>query len=433
MSGDEPARDSGFRAAAALLAFAEEAGLLPGTDASVSHRADGGGGAFWTTPRQVEKARVAAPDLLRVEVDLGARRVAYRGARKPSIDSPVHARLYERLPGVSGFIHFHGALVLPDATTSFPYPCGTLEEAEEVHGALARAALAGGYGGGPFAVELVDHGFLVGVERDGAARLAAEWAGAREAYARHLAEIGPHGVGLAPPRLAPIFASARIAGVLADFALDGFVSAFLLDGARGRGAGDRAVERLDRDGRTVGVHERCGVLPYYVERGWRVAGRDGPVARLEPPSLRTDLQPAASVCLYDPLSRRVLLGRRRTEPWAGYHAFPGGSAEDGEDLAAAAARELEEETGLTTPGGEPFLTTAVAVGAPPDGARAYRVTNHAYLVLEAKAPRPSTEMEALWLPLEEARMARPMAAGTRRVLRRLAERLAAPAAPTSRR
>lgn len=397
---------------ALLLRLARDGQLFPGTEGNASAREEGL--RFWTTPRQVKKADLTEEDLIQVEVDSRARRVRYQGTRKPSIDSSVHGWLYERLPQIEAFLHFHEALVLPDATTSFPYPCGSQEEAEEIYRSLAASAWEGKYGGQGFAVCLIDHGYLVGLEEGGVARLFQEWERVKQAYRQHFAEIGAPESSF--PALSPVFASARVVGVLASFSEAGAVSLFLHPEERGRGAGERLISRLIQRGDNVVAHNDCGVLAYYTERGYRVSRQEGPLSLLIPPSRRGDLRRAASVCLYDPVGRKVLLGCRRTEPWKGFWAFPGGNIGPGETPLDAATRELYEETGLHPPLVAPFSQREVFVGT---GDVAYAVTNFVFPVLHPGAPKVSDEMEARWVSLEEAFALRPMAAGTRAVLRRL--------------
>jgi 8-oxo-dGTP diphosphatase len=45
--------------------------------------------------------------------------------------------------------------------------------------------------------------------------------------------------------------------------------------------------------------------------------------------------------------RRVLVGRRARPPFQGYAEFPGGKVHRGEEPAAAAAREVDEECGIS--------------------------------------------------------------------------------------
>ena len=53
------------------------------------------------------------------------------------------------------------------------------------------------------------------------------------------------------------------------------------------------------------------------------------------------------IVVYDQEENRLLLCRRRHDPYKGLSNFVGGKIEPGEDGMAAAYRELEEETGIT--------------------------------------------------------------------------------------
>lgn len=406
--------------AATLLMTAIDGGLLLGTDGNVSHRTAAG---LWTTPRQVQKSQLRPEDLVYTEIDGGV--VRWQGSRKPSIDTAVHARLYRQLPGIAGLVHFHDALVVPTATTTFPWPCGTVEEAEEIVRVLAAASWDGRWDGRGFAVRLVDHGFLIGV--DDVEALADTWALTREGYRRHLREIGVDPTMMTPT---PVFSGSRIVGVSARVTVDAPTlagvgvagpridgwSTWLRPETRGGGLGDEVVQLLaDRRSHAV-VGDRCEVLDWYAERGWKPIARRGAFALLIPPTLRDDLVPAASVCLLDPVGRRVLIGERRTEPWPGFHAFPGGRCEPEETLLQTALRELGEETGIHLDDPQPIRERTVHVG----GERGFAVTNFVIPVVDPPIPTASAELDARWVPIAELETLRPMAAGTRRVLRGLA-------------
>lgn len=88
---------------------------------------------------------------------------------------------------------------------------------------------------------------------------------------------------------------------------------------------------------------------------------------------------------------RVLLIQRKNEPFKGYWAFPGGFVDEDESLEAAAARELQEETGLE--GIE--LEQIGAFGDPGRDPRGHTVSVvFAALLDEQAPPAPSDDAEA---------------------------------------
>jgi len=221
---------------------------------------------------------------------------------------------------------------------------------------------------------------------------------------------------IAHSRTTPILDAGEVVGVLGHHGDS--TSIFVFAHARGRGIGDRVVESIS--GPMLATED---AVSWFVERGFLITRREPPLVLLEPPTARQDLIPSASVCLIDPTGQQVLIGRRKTTTFHGFWAFPGGTTEPGETARDCALRELAEETGLTPSVDEPVAISTVHVseGA---GKRAWRVTNFAWTCAEQIQPVETEELEATWVPIDQLATLRPMAAGTKRVLRKLLASLA---------
>ena len=213
----------------------------------------------------------------------------------------------------------------------------------------------------------------------------------------------------APVEAPPIVSGVNPIGVIATLD-DGAAAPWLAHSHRSESTLDDVLWALDRAGRTLAIGPKH--RDFAIERGWKPEAED----RLTPPSRRPDLRRAASICLVH--GERVLLGRRLVGVWPGHWAFPGGSIEDGEAPLDAALRELEEESGVVIPPGQPLAEIELAV-AWGDGERAFALTCFVFQIPAAPEPRATEELEARWVSLTRAQYLRPMGAGTRRVLRQL--------------
>jgi len=97
---------------------------------------------------------------------------------------------------------------------------------------------------------------------------------------------------------------------------------------------------------------------------------------------------------------QALVVRRAEEPYAGSWAIPGGFVGEGEDLEAAALRELQEETGVSP--GDVRLEQLRTYGAPGRDPRG-RMVSVAWLAVLPEGPVPVAGTDAAyaeWQPVE---------------------------------
>jgi 8-oxo-dGTP diphosphatase len=103
---------------------------------------------------------------------------------------------------------------------------------------------------------------------------------------------------------------------------------------------------------------------------------------------------------YHSTQLHALLIKRGIEPFKGHWALPGGFVRDGESVSDAAARELEEETGLQAE----FLAQLAVFGEPNRDPRA-QVVSAAHFALIPNPTRPpearTDAADARWWPIEQ--------------------------------
>ncbi len=142
----------------------------------------------------------------------------------------------------------------------------------------------------------------------------------------------------------------------------------------------------------------------------------------EPVLLTADV---VALTLHPDAGLSVLLVRRGSNPFRGRWALPGGFVDPGEDVEAAAARELEEETGVSPR--RVSLEQLGAYGAPRRDLRG-RVVSVAFLTglpWTAEPQGGDDADEARWTPVDEALRPRRLAFDHRTILGDALERAAA--------
>lgn len=424
--GDNPIPVTSHVLAKDLLSFAQQANLLIDTNGNISTR---DGDSLIVTPRGVDKSKIEISDLLIAYPDPSDNytTIYYEGNKKPSIDTGVHNRLYQELSMISGFIHFHDALVIPTAKTTFPYPCGTVEEAEEIFNAVATLPFEtiSSFGKSGFCVELIDHGYLIGIaDKHHQYSLVKSWEVAKREYQKHLMDIGEESfVTNGKVSLKPVFYGTSIAGVLATVtesvsSIHSFSSFYLLESSRRQGLGEQFMQILSEKKYVIGVHQNCKVKDYYIAHGWHVVEEkeEMKITILRSPHDMGHTKEAATITLYNPVTKHVLIGLRLSPPFQGKLAFPGGRRNLNETPFDCALRELKEETKIHFDHRKPTYTHEVYLG---DGKEIYKVTNFMFPVLNEDKYHPveTNELRAGWREIMFVVYNSPMGIGTKSLLK----------------
>lgn len=109
-------------------------------------------GRMFVSRRNVDKKTLQSSDF--VEIELGNGRIFYHGDNKPSVDSPVQAKLFHCFPNIRYMIHGH--VYIEDApTTEHKIPCGFLEEVGDILDVITDPMVS------QFSVNLLGHGCLI--------------------------------------------------------------------------------------------------------------------------------------------------------------------------------------------------------------------------------------------------------------------------------
>jgi 8-oxo-dGTP pyrophosphatase MutT (NUDIX family) len=221
----------------------------------------------------------------------------------------------------------------------------------------------------------------------------------------------------ASARWRPVLRADRLVGLWTIDAEMGASSFFVRPAERGQGVGDDVVEQLAERGHDLLLPARSQALGYFEERGYLALSVEGAALRLRAPTRVENRRAAASVCLFETGAGQVLIGQRLTPPWPGYWAFPGGKLDAQEPALLGGLRELREETGIAIQNPEVLRQTRVYAGG---AGTIYAIDNFCVRVRELYEPDLRLpELRPYWVALDRVAELRPMAAGTRRVIRKI--------------
>jgi len=351
---DSPISEAGFQATQRALAFMQKANLFVGSAGNLTVQlpnANNQATDFLVTPRaRPNKSTMAANEMVRVNPLFPLGVMCYEAndsGYKPSIDSAVNTRLLSCLP-FSIVMHFHDGWVLDAAKTHTDYPCGTAEEAGAVLEAMAssQCVTQSCEPEAPIMVHLVQHGHSLFCNAEDLDYYSDVWQLTLSEHNDHLKDVDQDHLITQLIRR-PIWLRGAIIGLVAELPGEDWVSLYVAEKYRKSGLGARVVQMAIEKHKLIAVHDNCqataGVVDYYIRFGYKTIQKKNGLIILLPPSLQDKVIEAATIRVYAPQQKSVLMGQRSHGPWKDKWVNVGGLVKPNETPWQAALREVGEE------------------------------------------------------------------------------------------
>lgn len=253
-----------------LVKLAQESGLLCDHNGNASTKTDNE--LLVITPRCADKSKISESDLIVAKVDQNEHKVFINNEKKASIDTSVSDALYKTFPNLKAILHTHNHWCVGGISSTFPYPCGVKEEADEVIKTLEESNYKDG---DSFLVKLIHHGYLLGLtEALTTEVLKNQWEKTVQDFEDHLKEVNVSKEELGESKLKAIVSKEGIIGWVNE-GKDGTVGLRLLNDYRGRGYGNELVNKIKEENLTVKTIPECGVMRYYKKHGFEIVDFDG--------------------------------------------------------------------------------------------------------------------------------------------------------------
>lgn len=253
-----------------LVKLAQQSGLLYDHNGNASTKVDND--FLVITPRCADKSKITECDLIVAKVDQNERKIYINNTKKASIDTSVSDALYKKYPLLKAILHTHNPWCLLGTHTSFPYPCGVKEEADEVIKTLEGSSYKDG---DSFLVKLIHHGYLLGLTNNLTHEdLKKQWESVVKDFEQHIKEVHVRVEELGEYRLKAIVSKEGIIGWVNE-SNDGTVGVKLLDEYRNKGYGKELVNKIKEEELTIKTLPECGVMKYYKKHGFEIVNFDG--------------------------------------------------------------------------------------------------------------------------------------------------------------